>query len=311
MFRKLWIPAALVWFFVVGCGPKTDLAHLNGAPDESPNLKYPVVLHHGFLGFDRIFAIDYFYGVRTALTDAGVSVYTTTVAPVNTIAFRAHQLAEQIDAILQESGSAKVNIIAHSMGGLDARYLISTMGYGDRVASLTTIATPHQGSPVADVAYHLTNADARKIRQSVEFLFLGNQRQTLGSDDIDVNSPVDMRGALWNLSVEYLRGHFDAANPDDPRVIYESFAGHSKLIGRSETPRIQPILLPFFLFLRTTAGDNDGLVTIESARHGTDRGVIEGDHMDVVGQLLGHSMHRFDHRSFYMNMVHSLKSRGF
>jgi triacylglycerol lipase len=179
------------------------------------------------------------------------------------------------------------------------------------VASLTTIATPHQGSPVADVAYRISSADARKIREGVEFLFLGNHRQNLGDEDVDVDSPVDIQGALWNLSVEYVKGRFDRANPDDPRVQYESFAAHSKLLGRSETPRIQPILMPFFVFLRATAGENDGLVTLESARHGTDRGVIEGDHMDVIGQLLGYSMQRFDHRAFYLNLAHSLKSRDF
>ncbi len=311
MLRKLWIQAVSIWFFAVGCGAKSQLSETQGSSEDSPRLKYPVVLHHGFLGFDRIFAIDYFYGVRAALADAGIEAYATKVAPINTIDFRARQLADQIDAILEQSGAAKVNIIGHSMGGLDARYLISTLGYGDRVASLTSVATPHRGSPVADVAYHVANGDAEKIRRAVEFLFLGNRNKNLSSDDIDTESPVDVPGALWNLSVEYLDRQFNAANPDDPRVVYESFAAHGKLIGRSETPRVQPILLPFFVFMKAVSGDNDGVVSVESARHGTDRGVIEGDHMDVVGQLLGHSMHRFDHRAFYLNMVHSLKTRGF
>lgn len=311
MLRKLWIPVTMIWFFAVGCGQSSQFSQLSGAKEEPKSTRFPIVLHHGFLGFDRIFAIDYFFGVRKALADSGYSVHATTVAPVNTIAFRASQLAQQIDEILEETGASKVNLIAHSMGGLDARYLISSLGYGDKVASLTTIATPHQGSLVADVAYRITSADARKLRKAVEFIFLGPQTQRLGSDDIDVDSPVDINGALWNLSVEYLKDKFDAANPDDPRVVYESFAAHSKLMGRSETPRIQPLLLPFFVFLRAAAGENDGLVTVESAKHGTDRGLIEGDHMDVVGQLLGYSMQRFDHRAFYLNVAHSLKTRGF
>jgi triacylglycerol lipase len=302
----------MIWFFAVGCGPNNQISQLKSeVTEESRSTRFPIVLHHGFLGFDRIFMIDYFFGVRTALRDAGYDIHATTVAPVNTIAFRAHQLASQIDKVLEETGASKVNIVAHSMGGLDARYLISSLGYGDKVASLTSIATPHQGSLVADVAYRITSADARKLRQGIEYVFLGDRSQHLGSEDIDVDSPVDINGALWNLSVEFLKDRFDAANPDDPRVVYESFAAHSKLIGRSQTPRIQPLLLPFFVFLRTAAGENDGLVTIESARHGTDRGLIEGDHMDVVGQLLGYSMQRFDHRSFYLNLAHSLKTRGF
>src|SRR5436190_277798 len=44
----------------------------------------------------------------------------------------------------------KVIIIAHSMGGLDARYMISRLGMADRVAALVTLSTPHHGSPYAD-----------------------------------------------------------------------------------------------------------------------------------------------------------------
>jgi pimeloyl-ACP methyl ester carboxylesterase len=173
MLRKLWIPAAMIWFFAVGCGPNNQISQLKSeVTEESRSTRFPIVLHHGFLGFDRIFMIDYFFGVRTALRDAGYDIHATTVAPVNTIAFRAHQLASQIDKVLEETGASKVNIVAHSMGGLDARYLISSLGYGDKVASLTSIATPHQGSLVADVAYRITSADARKLRQGIEYVFL-------------------------------------------------------------------------------------------------------------------------------------------
>ncbi len=44
-----------------------------------------------------------------------------------------------------------MNIIAHSMGGLDARYLISRLQpKGVDVRSLVTVATPHRGSALAD-----------------------------------------------------------------------------------------------------------------------------------------------------------------
>src|SRR5206468_12628217 len=64
-------------------------------------------------------------------------------------------LAKQIDDTLAATGADKVNIIAHAMGGLDARYVITTLGYGDRVASLTTMSTPHRGAALADFALSL------------------------------------------------------------------------------------------------------------------------------------------------------------
>ena len=51
----------------------------------------------------------------------------------------------------------KVNIIAHSMGGLDARYAIAKLGLADRVASLVTIGTPHLGTPLANLGARLSD----------------------------------------------------------------------------------------------------------------------------------------------------------
>src|SRR6185295_1663942 len=70
---------------------------------------------------------------------------------------RAQAIAKQIDTILARTGKAKVNLVGHSQGGLDARILASPNGlkYGDRIASVTTVATPHRGTKVADAALGL------------------------------------------------------------------------------------------------------------------------------------------------------------
>jgi hypothetical protein len=111
---------------------------------------YPIVLAHGVLGFDALplgfLHPAYFRGVAETLRKAGNEVHVIRVSPVAGIAVRAAQLARQIRDIPAE----RVNIVAHSMGGLDARYAISVLGLGDRVASLTTIGTPHHGTPLAD-----------------------------------------------------------------------------------------------------------------------------------------------------------------
>src|SRR5438132_10757919 len=98
--------------------------------------RYPVVLAHGFLGFDHL-ALGanrhaYFRGVAAQLEKMGVKVYSPRVPPAAAIATRAERLAELIRALPDE----RVNIVAHSMGGLDARYAISRLGLADRVASL-------------------------------------------------------------------------------------------------------------------------------------------------------------------------------
>jgi len=93
-------------------------ANLRGAAHPT---RYPIVLLHGFLGWDQVFAFDYFYKVRTTLQSQGYEVFATSVNPVQTVAVRARELAPQLDAIIQATGAPKLNIIAHSMGGLDPR----------------------------------------------------------------------------------------------------------------------------------------------------------------------------------------------
>ena len=100
---------------------------------------YPIVLAHGFMGSPTNFWA--FLNVEQALEGDGHVVYAGAVPPFHAPSVRAERLAEQVDEVLAETGAQKVNIIAHSMGGVDSRYLISTLGYGDRVASLTTISS--------------------------------------------------------------------------------------------------------------------------------------------------------------------------
>src|SRR5258706_3724558 len=77
-------------------------------------------------------------------------VFRATVPPYNSPEERARVLASSVDAVLAITGSAQLNLVAHSMGGLDARVLVDLPGYGDKIASVTTIASPHLGSAIAD-----------------------------------------------------------------------------------------------------------------------------------------------------------------
>src|SRR3954471_10061794 len=112
-------------------------------------LKHPIVLVHG-LGATREYGpVDYFYGLRERLMNAGNQVYQAKLAPFHSIEYRAGQLKEQIERSVPDS---KINLLCHSMGGLDGRYLISQLGFADRVASITTVGTTHRGSHLADYA---------------------------------------------------------------------------------------------------------------------------------------------------------------
>ncbi|HEY6879113.1 MAG TPA: hypothetical protein VI299_13900, partial [Polyangiales bacterium] len=106
--------------------------------------RHPIVLAHGWGGIDRIgpfpLGYSYFRGIPEALRGAGHEVYIARVPATASIDLRAAALARQVRQL-----GGRVNIIAHSMGGLDARLAIARHGLSERVASLTTIGTPHHG----------------------------------------------------------------------------------------------------------------------------------------------------------------------
>jgi triacylglycerol lipase len=115
-------------------------------------LQAPIVLAHGLFGFSRIgigplTLTSYFRGIPQVLREAGNRVLVTRVHPIASIDFRAHRLGYRI---LTHFPDEPVHVIGHSMGGLDARRLLAEPGWRDRILSLTTIGSPHQGTIIAD-----------------------------------------------------------------------------------------------------------------------------------------------------------------
>lgn len=110
--------------------------------------RYPLVLVPGMLGFVRVGWFPYWYGIVPALRAGGAQVFAVQVAPLNSNEVRGEQLLVQIERIRRETGADKVNLIGHSQGALTARYAAATRP--EWVASVTSVAGPHQGSELAD-----------------------------------------------------------------------------------------------------------------------------------------------------------------
>lgn len=105
--------------------------------------QHPIVLSHGFMGFDSMLGlIDYWPGIVDRLEDGGATVYVAQVGAMNSSEVRGEQLIAQIENFLAINGGSKVNLIGHSQGGLDARYVATVRP--DLVASITTIGSPHK-----------------------------------------------------------------------------------------------------------------------------------------------------------------------
>ncbi len=161
----LWIATALiavVTVVVVGvllvrvsrtAVPQRQPQPLPSLGRRGPQPAEAVVLVHGFMGFDKIELLGkrlaYFRGIAPRLQAMGVKVYVTRVPPLASVPERAARLAEQIAALPER----RVVIIAHSMGGLDARWAIGRLGLASRIAALVTIGTPHRGAPLAALGH--------------------------------------------------------------------------------------------------------------------------------------------------------------
>jgi len=112
--------------------------------------KYPIVLAHGLLGFKNLLGVvDYFFGIESGLESDGARVFVTQVTAVQSSEARGEQLLAQVQTILAVTGATKVNLIAHSQGAQDSRYVAGVRP--DLVASVTTVGGVNKGATLADL----------------------------------------------------------------------------------------------------------------------------------------------------------------
>ena len=218
--------------------------------------RFPVVLAHGLMGFDTLSLGSqrhtYFRGIAEHLRARGIDVYVLRVDPSASIAQRAAQLAEQVRKI----PAPRVNIIGHSMGGLDARYAVAKLGLEDRVAALITIGTPHHGTLLAD----------RGVT------FLGDR---LGLRTLSRLAGFEI-GAFDNLTTAHL-ATFNAEVLNQKSVLYAS------VVGRATPPLLHPLLRVPGLLLSQWSGDNDGLVPVSSQAWGKVLLEVDACHLAQIG----------------------------
>ncbi len=281
---------------------------------------YPIVLHHGFAGFRDIGPLNYYFNVARDLRARGETVFEAEVTPFDSPAARGAQLATFIDRVRNETNSEKVVLIAHSQGGLDSRYMISTLGYGDRVALLVTVATPHRGTSVADTTLGFIPGATEGFINAIASLFAWTYNEA--------RMRMDLNAALVGLS-EREATNFNNANRDDPRVRYWSWAGRTHLRTgvavcgdaryANEPLRVDSTFLPLAPFAALIEGldpinnVNDGMVSVRSARWGEFQGCVPADHFDEVGQIAhtGALASGFDHIAFYRRIVTDARAAGF
>ena len=109
----------------------------------------PVVLLHGFIDNRSVFLL-----LRRNLAQHGRQrVISLNYSPLTCdIRAAAELLGRHLEEICERTGSDRVDIVGHSLGGLIARYYVQCLGGDLRVRTLVTLGTPHSGTSAAPLA---------------------------------------------------------------------------------------------------------------------------------------------------------------
>ena len=303
-----WIPLLNIWYLrkIIRITAdevefETEKWELDAARAESEvcKTKYPILLVHGVFFRDFRY-VNYWGRIPRELQRNGAALYYGQQQSAAAVEDSGRELAERIRQILAETGCEKVNIIAHSKGGLDSRAAIAHQGMAPYVASLTTINTPHRGCIFAEYLLEKIPAAARqKIADTYNAAL-----KRLGDEN------PDFLAAVTDLTASACEKR-NAAAPDAPGVFYQSVMSYCRRAQHGKFPlnMTYPIVKHF-------DGLNDGLVAVESARWGErftlleprgKRGISHGDVVDLNRE----NIPGFDVREFYVSLVADLKRRGF
>lgn len=266
-------------------------------------LKYPVLLVHG-MGFRDSKLIGYWGRIPKAFLKAGCDVhlgYQDSNADIET---NAAHLAQRIDQILEETGAEKVNIIAHSKGGLDCRYALSNLGAGSKVASLTTISTPHHGSKTVDLLMKFPDPLIRFVGFCTDcwFRLVGDKK------------PSSYK--VFRAFTTEAAAKFNEDTPDCVDVMYQSYAFVMK------NPFSDIVMWLPNLVVGMIEGENDGLLTPEAVKWGNFRGVYRGNGRRGISHCDEVDMRRrplsrktgdgiSDIVDFYLEIISGLVAHGF
>jgi len=224
-----------------------------------------IVLLCGMLGITKCLGWEYFRDVHPMLEGMGFGVVVPQLPWGQNIKRRAGFLADQL-----KHESEPFHLIAHSMGGLDARYYITRLGGHKKVASLTSLASPHRGSTAADYEMQTWHSLYRHLPAVTD---------------------------LTRASMQ----QFNNRTPDHRDVIYRSYSA-ARSINK------QPWLTRRFgRLIAEVEGENDSQISVASARWGEHQSTLEADHFELIGMNIWlnpfSGRPRFDHLPVYRDIA--------
>ncbi len=256
--------------------------------------KYPIVLVHGIALKDFLF-LKAFGRIEKMLKAEGYEVYTSHIDSFGTTDTNSEQLHREITEILEKTGCGKVNIIAHSKGGLDSKKMILRYEMEGRVASLTTLCTPHKGSPIATGILKFPRPMLKFVAFWINFWY------RLSGDKCPNSYEVCRELALIDSVEKSTRDFSD-------KVYCQSY---STILEKSKDDFVMGIPLVFSHYFERDKA-SDGLVSSESSEFGKYQGRVEGSisHSEIVDFMAKKSKEEKIF-GFYTSLCEELAQKGF
>ena len=260
------------------------------------NTRYPIVLVHG-LGIRDVLFLKSWGRIDRILRIQGYTVYKSAVDAMGSVETNAARLRDEIGVIRAETGADKVNIIAHSKGGLDAKYMIQHLDMAPHVASLTTLCTPHRGSPIASFILRFPKFAVKYAAFWVDtaYRFLGDTQP----DSYAACQELRRAESLETETVNLADG-----------ILCQSFSS-SMREGSGKNDFVMTIPHVFSRFLEKESV-TDGMVPRDSAIFGTYRGECVDDsvsHTEIVDFMVRDSK-RDKIFAFYSALCEELARAG-
>jgi len=231
--------------------------------------KYPIFLCHGFGAVGSLVKPSPLHDPCMLMRAHGVVAFAPNVVPYASIETRALNWVRLIKEVCEKYDFEKVNIVAHSMGGLDMRHALAHLDISDKVESLTTIATPHRGTYLADLVLKTPEILAGPISDIVDW-FGNNVYPSEKSDTI---------GSVEQLTLNYVRNQF---NPKTSAPKGLPIYSYSAAVGRGTNYSLHPIFKFQNIQIYDKEGENDSFVSVKSAQWGTYLGCVNLSHLNQI-----------------------------
>jgi len=256
--------------------------------------KYPIILAHG-IAAKELKIIKAFGRIGDKLKEAGYDVYIADTDGFGTVKGNAEQLRSFCLGVMEATGAEKVNIIAHSKGGLDSKRMITELGMEECVASLTTLCTPHKGSIIASWIWKLP----MWMKKTAAF-FIDSFYRIVMKD----KAPDSLRACEELRSVDESEETLCFSH----KVYCQSY---STSLKRGRDCFIMALPMKFYKHFEKV--ENDGLVSQESSKFGNYRGEcldISVSHVQII-DLFSKKSQKEKIYSFYISLCKELSEMGF